>query len=551
MQYKYNDNTTARSRQFVYIPQSYIINLTSNIQSNSRKELGKFIRDILLQDNESKQHYEEFIQKVKELDNVRDNAIDEYFRIQEQIEILNQQIKDIGDVIGINNQITHLNASIDILKGNSVVDTELIKYNTLNKRSDKILEIQDNIINEYTSLDSVFIEIDSLIANINSRIKVATEVSNKQYFNNIFSTISSKIIGFQQEMESLRTDGRIRKNTFSSRIDIIKNEMEAQLSPIKAKLQNREQINSIEAEIKQEKAKLLRISNIENKIRTLEELKNNEESKLLKGYEDAYSEYERIIEVLNAKAISITDICLRGSIKFYYNRFKNNFLDFFNQRSTDFGGFNLLAERDNNSLPDVNFANHFDEIKQIFKLIIQGGTTYRKYKEPKDSIKILFSDEFFDYWELSIGGDEMAKMSPGKANLAVLKLLIELSESNCPILIDQPEDNLDNRSIYTDLVQFIRKRKEKRQLIIVTHNPNIVVGADSENIIVANQRGQDENRNNEFCRFEYVNGALENTFPKQNANQGVLFSMGIREHITEILEGGREAFKKREEKYGF
>lgn len=124
----YNDNTTARSRQFVYIPQSYIINLTSNIQSNSRKELGKFIRDILLQDNESQLHYDEFIQKVKELDNVRDNAIDEYFKIQDQIDVLKQQKKDIGDVLGINNQITHLNTSIEVLKGNSVVDAELIKY---------------------------------------------------------------------------------------------------------------------------------------------------------------------------------------------------------------------------------------------------------------------------------------------------------------------------------------------------------------------------------------------------------------------------------------
>lgn len=154
VQYKYNDNTTARSRQFVYIPQSYIINLTSNIQSNSRKELGKFIRDILLQDNESKLHYDEFIQKVKELDNVRDNAIDEYFKIQDQIDVLKQQKKDIGDVLGINNQIAHLNTSIEVLKGNSVVDAELIKYNTLTKRSDKTQAIQANITNEYASLDS-------------------------------------------------------------------------------------------------------------------------------------------------------------------------------------------------------------------------------------------------------------------------------------------------------------------------------------------------------------------------------------------------------------
>lgn len=551
VQYKYNDNTTAKNRQFVYIPQSYIIKLTSNIQNNTRKELGKFIRDILLQDNESKLHYDEFIQKVKELDNVRDNAIDEYFKIQAQIDVLKQQKKDIGDVLGINNQITHLNTSIEDLKGNSVVDTELIKYNTLTKRRDKTQTIRANIINEYASLDSVFTELDSLIANINSRLTVATETSKNKYFNNIFSTIRSKINGFQQEIESLKTDGEQRNTKFSSRIDEINKEIETQLSPIKAKLQNREQIISIEEEIKRERTKLLRISNIEDQIKTLEKLRDNEKSKFLKGYEDAYAEYRRIIDVLNAKAASIADICLTGSIKFYYNRFRNNFLEFFNQRSTDFSQFDLLSERDSNSLPDVDFTNHFNEIKLIFNLIIQGNATYRKYKEPKGSIKALFRDEFFDYWELRIGGDEMAKMSPGKANLAVLKLLIELSEANCPILIDQPEDNLDNRSIYNDLVQFIRKRKENRQLIIVTHNPNIVVGADSENIIVANQRGQDENRNNESCRFEYINGALEHTLSKQETSKGVLFSMGIREHITDILEGGREAFKKREEKYGF
>lgn len=129
----------------------------------------------------------------------------------------------------------------------------------------------------------------------------------------------------------------------------------------------------------------MRISNIEDQIKTLEELRDNEKSKFLKGYEDAYSEYRRIIEVLNAKAASIADICLTGSIKFYYNRFRNNFLEFFNQRSTDFSQFDLLSERDSNSLPDVDFTNHFNEIKLIFDLIIQGNATYRKYKEPKEA----------------------------------------------------------------------------------------------------------------------------------------------------------------------
>lgn len=206
------------------------------------------------------------------------------------------------------------------------------------------------------------------------------------------------------------------------------------------------------------------------------------------------------------------------------------------------------------ALPDVNFKDHFEEVKKAFENIVQDKFVLKKYKEKKECVKALFKDDFFDYWELKVGNDEMANMSPGKANLVILKLLIELSEANSPILIDQPEDNLDNRSIYNDLVQFIRRRKEDRQMIIVSHNPNVVVATDSENIIIANQKDQDKDRDNLDYRFEYVNGAIENTFKldKEEAKEvGILKSMGIREHITDLLEGGEEAFKKREEKYGF
>ena len=142
-------------------------------------------------------------------------------------------------------------------------------------------------------------------------------------------------------------------------------------------------------------------------------------------------------------------------------------------------------------------------------------------------------------------------MSPGKAGLVLLKLLIELSDSKCPILIDQPEDNLDNRSIYSDLVQYIRSKKTQRQFIVVTHNPNIVVGADADNVIVANQNDQDPKRKNKNFQFDYISGALEYSFPKNEADENILTSMGIREHVTEILEGGKEAFQKRESKYRY
>lgn len=137
-------------------------------------------------------------------------------------------------------------------------------------------------------------------------------------------------------------------------------------------------------------------------------------------------------------------------------------------------------------------------------------------------------------------------MSTGKASFVILMLIIGLSDSPAPILIDQPEDNLDNRSITKDLVSYLRNKKQDRQIILVTHNPNIVVNADAENIIVANQKGQNDVKTSSIYQFDYINGSIENSFPNKPDEKNILLSMGIREHIADIVEGGKDAFKKRE-----
>ena len=172
-----------------------------------------------------------------------------------------------------------------------------------------------------------------------------------------------------------------------------------------------------------------------------------------------------------------------------------------------------------------------------------------RYTHKEALTKLLQNWYKYDY-QITQDEDDISEMSPGKKSLVLLKLLIELDNSKCPILLDQPEDDLDNRSIYTDLVKFIKDKKKERQIIVVTHNPNLVVGADAECVIVANQRGKFSD-NREY-QFEYVSGALENTFPPHgpHGDEKTLYRQGIREHVCEILEGGNEAFKIREQKYG-
>lgn len=98
------------------------------------------------------------------------------------------------------------------------------------------------------------------------------------------------------------------------------------------------------------------------------------------------------------------------------------------------------------------------------------------------------------------------------------------------------------------MVAYIKKKKKERQIIVVTHNPNIVVGADSELVIVSNQHGVNSPNKSDF-KFDYVHGSLEMTKEKDERVKETLFSQGIRQHVCEILEGGFEAFKKRELKY--
>lgn len=125
---------------------------------------------------------------------------------------------------------------------------------------------------------------------------------------------------------------------------------------------------------------------------------------------------------------------------------------------------------------------------------------------------------------------ENTKLSLGQNAVALLLIILTASQGlndNRPLLMDQPEDDLDNSYIFNTLVEEFRRSKNKRQLIISTHNANIPVSADAENILVLKYNG-------EFGYLDY-NGSLDN--PKISAA------------VLEILEGGELALKSRNEKY--
>lgn len=142
---------------------------------------------------------------------------------------------------------------------------------------------------------------------------------------------------------------------------------------------------------------------------------------------------------------------------------------------------------------------------------------------PEDKIAIKIVD--------ANGSMDINEGSPGQKSAAILAFI--LNSGTDPLIIDQPEDDLDNSLIYNLVVKSIRKMKDKRQIIVVTHNPNIPVLGDAEGILILE-------RDN--------NGKV--TFRKQK-KAGCIEEKLIREGICDIMEGGEEAFKKREKKYQY
>lgn len=126
----------------------------------------------------------------------------------------------------------------------------------------------------------------------------------------------------------------------------------------------------------------------------------------------------------------------------------------------------------------------------------------------------------------------LAALSAGQKATAVLLLL--LLDSEAPLLVDQPEDDLDNRFITESVVPRMREAKQRRQFIVSTHNANIPVLADAELIVGLDASGEpDDERSRATAR---VRGALD--------------SAPVREMVEEILEGGPQAFERRRRKYG-
>lgn len=249
---------------------------------------------------------------------------------------------------------------------------------------------------------------------------------------------------------------------------------------------------------------------------------------------EIYAEKQGIQSIYNRIKTSITkiledhsreqNISIETAFK-VDRRFYEQVFDYINR-------YGYFYQKGEDQLRKIAQEYNFDDIAQVVAFIERLLSEDLRFKEGRksDLYNYISSLDYIDpEYDLRLNGKGLTQLSPGEKGGLLLIFYLVLDKDNKPLIIDQPEDNLDNQSVAEILVPYIKAAKSRRQIIMVTHNPNLAIVSDAEQVIYMHIDKEAQ------YAVSGVPGAIENP--------------AINTHIVDILEGRMKAFNNRRIKY--
>ena len=534
----WKDSGTNQNREIDFFPQNCMIEIAKN-----KKKIDELIEKIIKEKDKKSLllTYHNFLNSNRNIIAAQVNVL---FDFQKNINELNIELKEIGNQQGIEKEIKTLEDKLAETKtktNNEINKKDVEKFNNDNKIISE-LEQKISFINKDIEILTSLISINLMSSTVDYQFSGLTESSR-----NMMKIILNKVKNvatqqWQQEITNQISNLKIKSDELSKNINGIRQDDTYKV--VQNFLKQNDAYKELQVLISEQQKKLMNILELEKNIRNQENQKNT----ITKGIIHNCLQYrQQTDEVCDQLRFECGGIEIYAYTIYDKERLSSFLQERLNLRSND---RQVYEEKIINNYGDSmgSIINEFIELALEQKIEYKG--TYADKSLPIVAVDFLSTNWFQLSYKLTYENDEFPSMSQGKQAFVILKLLLEFSNKKCPILIDQPEDSLDNRAIYHELVEYLKQKKKSRQIIIVTHNPNIVVGADAEEVIVANQNGKDV-PNKDSIRFQYMTGGLEYSKIKDrdSANKSILEAQGIRQHVCEILEGGNDAFIKREKKY--
>ena len=172
--------------------------------------------------------------------------------------------------------------------------------------------------------------------------------------------------------------------------------------------------------------------------------------------------------------------------------------------------------------------------EQLNKAQPENATAQERREWPQQVATWLYDISHIQVqYSIVYDGTPVERLSPGTRGIVLLLLYLAVDiHDRRPLFIDQPEENLDPQSVFEELVPHFRTARQRRQVIVVTHNANLVVNTDADQVVIASSERRAEGG---LPVITYESGSLEN--PK------------IRAAVCRLLEGGQRAFLERERRY--
>lgn len=187
------------------------------------------------------------------------------------------------------------------------------------------------------------------------------------------------------------------------------------------------------------------------------------------------------------------------------------------------------AESVRKFLADLDSALHVDQ-RPGQRAEVQLKDQLSKGRKPEEVFDLAYGFEYIrPRYVLRWEGKDLSMLSPGERGALLLVFYLLIDKDDMPLVIDQPEGNLDNHTVAKVLVECIKEARRRRQVFIVTHNPNLAVVCDADQVVHASMDKTEGNA------VTYVSGALENP--------------AVTQYVTDVLEGTRWAFSVRDGKY--
>lgn len=435
----------------------------------------------------------------------------------------------------IKSDLNNICEKIEVYKKSGINDI-LVKYQRFNKQNRIIEQI-------HLDIDSKIELITHFEENLNkSNIKIDLECE----FDSIYVDEIKNIISYKNEdIDKMKSNLEEAVNSLRK----TKVVLEEKVNQTKWHNDYRSLKDSYESQMEILKAKGLDLGEVNNLLK-LKEIKEKELENLTQMEKLLETEYETLEKIkvnyidirqkISARRGQFANEMLENTnIKLKINRFRDydDFISKFRgiiQKTSGFaeeidsiaktcfaGEIKSTIESLNQKISDVKYKdkNLFGgKINKVINTLNDEQVAELQLLLPEDDIQIEYTTNGRNYKSLK-------SASAGQRTSAILTFI--LADGDVPLVLDQPEDDLDNHLIYDLVVERIKYCKQKRQIIVITHNANIPVNGDAELIIAMNSSSRD------LSVFKL----------------GTIEDKGLRDEICSVMEGGEKAFTMRASRY--